>query len=252
MGDGFCDDGEFGPNLYCAEFAYDSGDCDLSGPDCDTDPEAESIVCSGSFEVRGASSALEIEELKMCGSITGDLTIRDTTLTNLDCLSRLTSVNMIDIVSNTRLANIDGLSNLTSVSDLVWVRFNDALVHIDGLSGVTGSVERLIVQDNPVLINIDSLMGITEVTRHIRISDNPEITQVDGLSNITTVGNYMHVYRNDALTNLDGLSSLSVVGDDVTIRDNPSLCQSLVDAFIDLISALGWTGTALITDNADC
>jgi hypothetical protein len=42
------------------------------------------------------------------------------------------------------------------------------------------------------------------------------------------------------------------VGGDLYIERNTTLCQSLVDALVDALVALGWEGATSIDGNADC
>jgi hypothetical protein len=42
------------------------------------------------------------------------------------------------------------------------------------------------------------------------------------------------------------------VGETLNIYDNPSLCQSFVDAFVERLEGLGWSGFAESYRNADC
>ena len=89
------------------------------------------------------------------------------------------------------------------------------------------------------------------------IENMREVTHLDGFSGLTSVGGYLWISDNPALANLSGLSGLISVAADLPseeanlfIYENPSLCQSLVDAFVDALGA-GLTGIAESFDKDD-
>jgi hypothetical protein len=89
----------------------------------------------------------------------------------------------------------------------------------------------------------------------LNIFRNDLLTSFNGLDNLLSVGS-LRVEGNSSLENLEGLSALSTVtgvrkpglgedtgagtpeGFDIEIKDNPILCQSLVDTFISSFSNL--------------
>ena len=75
------------------------------------------------------------------------------------------------------------------------------------------------------------------------IAYNDVLTNLDGLSSLTSVGGTLSIVNNAALENVNGLSNLTDVGGDLYIWVNISLCESLVDAFIDALGA-GLVGEA--------
>ena len=119
------------------------------------------------------------------------------------------------------------LPRLTSVGEYLWIGGIGALTNLDGLESLTS------VGD-------------------LRIVGNAALTNVDGLESLTTVSSSLSIVDNDALTNIDGLASLTSVGGHPYIASNTTLCQSLVDAFVDALVALGWQGAATMFANADC
>jgi hypothetical protein len=70
------------------------------------------------------------------------------------------------------------------------------------------------------------------------------------LDSLTDIGALLGIGGNGALTSFS-LDSLTDIGGDLRIDDNASLCQPQVDALVDAMTALGWPGTADITDD-DC
>jgi len=56
---------------------------------------------------------------------------------------------------------------------------------------------------------------------------------------------------NSELTSFS-LDSLTTIGGDLFIWDNAALCQTLVEAFVEAMTALGWSDDLYIVDHADC
>jgi hypothetical protein len=82
----------------------------------------------------------------------GNLGVEVTSLTNLDGLSRLTSVGGdLALTSNDVLTDISGLSSLTSVGGYLNISNNDALTDISGLSNLTAVGGALSIANNPAL-----------------------------------------------------------------------------------------------------
>ena len=92
--------------------------------------------------------------------MSGSLVIKQCSLTNLDGLSSLATVDgQLYVVSNPALTNLDGLSSLTSLGGPLFVAVNRALTNVDGLSSLA-SVEGdyLRVCGNPKLSTIPSFL----------------------------------------------------------------------------------------------
>ena len=108
---------------------------------------------------------------------------------------------------------------------------------MNGFSGVA-SVGWLIVSGNPVLMNLDGLSNLAS-SGALVVRDNPVLMNLDGLSNLASSG-ALDISYNPVLMNLDGLSNLASAGaSNVVIANNPSLCQSLVDAFVAACTSCG-------------
>lgn len=109
------------------------------------------------------------------------------------------------------------------------------------------------------------------------ISNDPDLSSIAGLHSLTSVGGMFRIFSSN-LTSLDGLESLAWIGGDCSlgshhaptsidaidesgvpttrgdtrIQYNSLLCTSRVDALLDMLTALGWTGVAYNLENADC
>jgi len=147
------------------------------------------------------------------------------TLTNLDGLSSLTSVNgYLDVSGNATLTNLDGLSNLTYVHGSLYVSNNAVLTNLDGLSNLTSVyIGNLAVASNDLLINLDGLSNLTSVDGFLFVSSNNLLTNLDGLNNITSVSSNLSVINNNALNVFCGLYPLlssTGLGGSYTVSDN--------------------------------
>ena len=107
------------------------------------------------------------------------------------------------------------------------------------------------IANSTAVRDVDALSLLTTATG-VSISNNDNLVNVDGLASLTSLDVGLYISENDALTSLDGLASLTSLGDVLYIADNSALCQSLVDAFIDRLQGLGWSGTAETANNGDC
>jgi len=177
-------------------------------------------ACAGNFLIDEVDTSGDLDAIADCITISGDLEIKKTDLTNLSAFANLTEIGGdLSILNNNALTNLDGLSKLTSVGD-VWLQFNP-LTNIAGLSGLTSIGD----------------LGITD----------SEITTLGALSSLETIGGDLYIAENPALTALE-LTSVKSVAEELDIEWNPALCQSLVDEFIAGIT-VGEVGE--IHDNKD-
>jgi hypothetical protein len=165
---------------------------------------AEAVVCDGDYEV---TSAEELEELRGCSGIVGDLLLGDQEwLTNIDlpCLTAI--IGDLGIARNDALANVDGLRNLARVSSHLIIVQNDTLTNLNGLQGLT-SLGMVIIRDNNALANVDGLGHVTYFSG-LEISDNDALANLDGLRSITEVGGEVDISNNATLPTFDNFESL--------------------------------------------
>jgi hypothetical protein len=100
------------------------------------------------------------------------------------------------------------------------------------------------------LAHLDALSSLTAVEGYLYLYNSSELADLDGLANLTSVGGYLRISGNTAITSLAGFSSLSSVGGDLQIFDNPSLCQSSVDALVAACTIGG--GTQIAGNDSGC
>jgi len=162
-----------------------------------------------------------------------DLVVVSTVLTQL-ALPALVAVDRdLHLAGNPSLAVVD-LPRLDTVGGELWVTDNPALSSL-ALPELVDS-GRITIEHNDTLVDL----GLPEVTRTARLGvlGNPALTSVD-LAALTTVGpaggtgdGDLVIDDNAALASLDGLSALASVEGDLVVRDNPSLPQAAVVAFV--------------------
>jgi len=175
----------------------------------------------------------DIVNFKALKSVRWSLNIyNNSTLTNLDGLSNLRSVDSLYIARNSNLANINGLSSLISVNS-VNISENANLTNLDGLGKLESVRYDMNLQKNK-LTNINGLAKLKSVGRSLYLNNN-SLSNIDGLSSLESVGTQFHLESNQ-LTHVNGLSSLRSVGNLFYLQDN------LLDN-VDGLSALQTVGS---------
>jgi hypothetical protein len=117
-----------------------------------------------------------------CSSVTGDVSIGGSDITNLDGLGAVTSVGGdLDISYNSVLTNVDGLAALTSVGGYLHIQDNWVLTNVDGLGAVTSVGGDLWIYDSFVLTNVDGLGAVTSVGRDLWIDGNSVLDNFCGI-----------------------------------------------------------------------
>ena len=246
-------DDEF--SIIAGPLNYSFGDYKIV-PRSDEDMISTTVRCpngvfDGDYNVDG-------EDLEGYTAVTGDLTLRNTdlrdldelvclqtvggtlslwenaALTHVDGLSRLTSIGgWLYVDGNTRLLSLDGFSNLRSVEGSMNIRNNRDLANVDGLWGIT-SVDGgfLVVHNNSSLTHVDGLVGITSVDGDVIIENNANLENVDGLAGLRSAGAYVAIRRNAELTSVSGLTGITSIEGELSIHNNGSLCDTDVDALL--------------------
>ena len=93
------------------------------------------------------------------------------------------------LISGSDITNLDGLDGITSVVENLYIQFNSALTDLAGLDGITGSVGGYLrIGFNTALTNLVGLDGITSVGGYLYIYNNSALTNLAGLDGITSVG----------------------------------------------------------------
>ena len=139
-------------------------------------------------------------------SVTGKLTIINSSISNLNGLSELQTVGGVFEITNTALTNIDALSSLQSVNSL-FIRGNSLLANLNGFSSLTTVPGGFRFENNGALVNFDGLLSVTGIVAGIYISTCP-MTSLNGFSSISDITGFIELENNLLLTNVDGLQGL--------------------------------------------
>jgi hypothetical protein len=173
---------------------------------------------------------LTISNNELLASLTGlanlesasQIVIASTRVTTLEGLSKLVSVNQLEIHHNDLLTDMDALLNLANLESGLSITANNSLVHLNGLQNISGRVEGVSIIDNVMLESISALAGINTVGT-VQIIGNGALQILDGLQNVKAVDWDLRIRENDALMNLDALSGIELIGNDLEILNNPTL-----------------------------
>lgn len=162
-----------------------------------------------------------------CTTITGDVLILGSDITNLNGLSVLTEVQGdLDIGSgnygNPYLTDITGLGNLTTIGGRLYVSNNSALSSISDFN-ITSIGTSLVIMKNNSLTDLQGLENVTHIDSSLLISENNQLTSLEGLNNLTSTGDGVRLYSNEILNNLTALNKLTSIGGKLSISWNDSL-----------------------------
>lgn len=157
---------------------------------------------------------------KHCFTVSGNLVISRTDLTNLDLLKDLVDVNgELRIEDNAKLTSL-GLTGVGVDGEIV-IDSNPVLANLDGLE-YTKTLDALTIRSNAKLTNLGGLRALTTVSGPFELSDNQALARLAGLEHLTQVTGHFQITANDALTNLQGLGRVNSLGD-LTIENNLAL-----------------------------
>ncbi len=246
-GDGFisqidCDDTDANVHPFATEVPGDGldNDCDLA-TDCD-DPDL-TAPWTGDL---GEADLPDFCSGYCARSVTGSILLDDTSLTDLDALTCLTSVGGdFQILRNSALTSLSGLGSLESVDGSfsigeyqcdytdVWVCEgfgNPALTSLAGLENLATVGGAFWLADNDALttagMSFDHLVSVggAELSEGLAIDGHAALTTLPAFPQLTSVG-WLEVWGNPSLTSLDGLDGLTSIADTVSIYDNTSLAS---------------------------
>jgi len=147
-----------------------------------------------------------------CTQIAGDVIINGSSITNLNGLSQLVSINgNVDIVANPLLNNLNGLSNLSSIGGYFDINSNSSLSSVSGLS------------------------NLTSVGFYFSIFNNPDLLTLNGIENLNYVGSTFVIQENELLTDISAISSTINLVSTLSIRNNSNLANCNAEAVCNLI-----------------
>jgi hypothetical protein len=206
-------------------------------------------VCAGDYIVDDNETSGDIAVLSGCTEVTGNLTIQNTALTNLDDLDNLTSVSgNLWLLRNSALTSLSALSNLTSVGGTLSVLYSGALTSLTGLENITTLSGWIEIRSNSALTSLSGLENLTSVGGTLYIQDNDALNSLDSLENLTSVGYDLRIENNDTLVNLCALYNVNVPRD-LYIDNNILLSMDTAYALETQLISNGFTGTSDILNN---
>ncbi|MBT4092028.1 MAG: choice-of-anchor D domain-containing protein, partial [Deltaproteobacteria bacterium] len=180
-------------------------------------------------------------------SISGNLSITNSSLANLEGLNNLASIEgRLTIERNNSLRNLHGLDNLRSINDLLRISDNRSLETIDALSNLSPNFLDLSIYKNDSLKNLRGLENV-QILLNINLIRTALIS-LEGLDNLTEIRGNLNIQENENLPNLKGLDKLNSIGGPLFIRTNSAL--SSVEGFAVLFSIGGLVidGNRSLTD----
>ena len=151
-----------------------------------------------------------------------------------DISLNVTSIgDRMELKSNGVMTSID-LSSLTSVGRSVEVVGNMSLTDLNllGLTEVPGALQ---ISTNDSLTTLAGLGNIVDIGEEFWVSTHANLETLDGLESVRTIGDQLRIIHNPVLTDVSGLLGVTSVGGTVFFYENWVLCQTLIDAFLDVL-----------------
>ncbi|WP_298327772.1 fibronectin type III domain-containing protein [uncultured Dokdonia sp.] len=210
----------------------------------------------------------DITSLASINTIDQDIfMVLNETLTSLNGLQNITSVNEIEITShdnltslngfpsdssmssvsisnNNSLTNLSGISTLISISGLFNVHNNDSLTTLEGIQ--VSNTGTLRITNHSSLIDITSMSSLLTVSNDVAIANNTMLPSLEGLENFVYTSNSANFHSlaivdNEAITNLDPLIGGTFSRGNVNIRSNgllSNLCgiEPLINNIVEFVN----------------
>ena len=186
-------------------------------------------------------SANDVERIKHCIRVHGDLWIMDTLLTSLSGFVLQQVDGVLNISNNALLQSMQG-PNITEAKAII-VDSNALLQDVAALNGVNIS-EKVVITNNPSLTDLSGLGHLVAVSSGDLILQNlPALYSLQGLSALSYIGGNLKILNNSGLMRIVGLSVLTVVEQSLFIENVPVLLS------LDQPSQLQTIGQQLIVEN---
>jgi len=158
-----------------------------------------------------------------CKTISGNVTINGSDITNLNGLSGISLIQgSFTISENPVLTNLIGLESLVSVGGRLTISDNPALQDVSGLESLTTLTDGINVVSNSSLTNFSALKSLSYVGPYLRVVYNQSLTSIEGFNKITSVTDFLSVGGNNILESLAGLENITLARE-VSISLNSKL-----------------------------
>lgn len=151
-------------------------------------------------------------------------------LTSMSGLENLETIgSRLNITSSSNLVNLEGLSNLKKVG-ILDVGANALLTSFQGLNQLDTISKYLVISNNSSLTDISSLLTVKSISEGLRIYNNSTLQSLYGLDNMVPGDMiYLEIEDNPLLTECDVKSVCSMLQMNIfkTIENNASGCASV-------------------------
>lgn len=223
-------------------------------------------VFVGSLLVDATDTAGDIAALGGAWCVTGNITVKNSALTDVVGFSSLLAVaGTISVEDNSSLTSLHGLENLRRVYKLALFRnvslssmtalskvdtlsslqvyVNPRLVDLSGLESVK-LISNAEVVNNVGLTSLRGLGSLTKVFSYVDVRFNPRLSDLTGLDSIVTIGNLLQITDNAGLVSLSGVGSVTNIGSTLRVWRNPQLKT------LSALTSLTRTPTFQVANNA--
>jgi len=111
--------------------------------------------------------------------------------------------------SNTTITNLDGLSEVTSIGGDLLISDNDSLVSVSGLGNLT---------------SVGGTLALGRIGYWLtNFFGNPVLTNLTGFENVASIGGDLHILGNDEMASISGIGNVTSIGGSLWIASNNSL-----------------------------
>ncbi|PSL28053.1 T9SS type A sorting domain-containing protein [Dyadobacter jiangsuensis] len=156
-----------------------------------------------------------------CKTISGDITVSGTDITDLSPLQNIETMNgKLTIQNNPALSSLNGLRNLATAQHLL-IYYNDLLTDLTGLEKLKSIWGTTHIRYNKGLVNLKGLDSLVNANTFY-ITNNDSLKSLSGLGSLETVSDILAIGSNKSLASLNGLTKLNAVSR-INIGENDAL-----------------------------
>lgn len=206
--------------LLCTFFIYPnliaqcpSGEISLSTQE---QVDTFSIIYPDCSEIQGnllvfGTSISNLNGLSSIESIDGDLRLTASQVTSLEGLNNLQTINGNFMMTSIAIENLEGLDNLTTVGGDFIIGNNNVLISLQGVPSISEIGGTLAIAENDLLPNLSGLENLITLNS-ILIQDNTSLINTLGLNNLITINTSLLSYGNTVMENFNGMNNLTSIG----------------------------------------
>ena len=164
-------------------------------------------------------------------TITGNLTINRTQLTELDAFSQLRRIEgNLDIGGthaiddgNRMMTSVSGFGRLERIEGRLYMEENDAITTITAFEALDSIGGELKIASHNALVSLPPFTELRIVGDGLHIINNDLLTSVTGFSALGSIGGRLEVLGNRVLESLPPFTSLRSIGARLWVRTNRAL-----------------------------